>query len=322
MNPVTLPETVEVLDSTKLKCMCTCPRKFFYEYVLGWRYAGRGQHDLYFGEAVHLAMEEMLLAKTYLDGIKPGLERAMAKLREYIQPEDDALYAPKDPTNLASILADYAGTYVNDHFEVIHIEVAGSVPIFLDAKLPMLYVKIDSVVQDTQGMWVIDHKTTGQETADWHKQFMLSVQIGAYLHAMRLLYGEAITGFIVNGLIFRKKGNALRRVQIRMGDEHMSQWLYNTQLLVMDVLRQLDKLSREDDGNEIMQSFPQRTESCYLYYKICQWHPFCCAWMNPLRRCATPPPGYEVYHWDPRDRMKDAKAILDGGVLKEGAKDA
>jgi CRISPR/Cas system-associated exonuclease Cas4 (RecB family) len=56
-------ETWQVLDATKLQTYMRCPRKFFFNYVLGWKSEIPSNH-LVFGSAWHMAME-VLLDKGY-----------------------------------------------------------------------------------------------------------------------------------------------------------------------------------------------------------------------------------------------------------------
>ena len=57
-----LPEqpTWKIRDSSKFDTFLRCNRRFFFEYVLGWRIA-QPNHDLYFGECWHIAREHQLI---------------------------------------------------------------------------------------------------------------------------------------------------------------------------------------------------------------------------------------------------------------------
>jgi len=52
--------TWDIIDSSKLSTFMECPRKYFYEYVLGWRPSMPNVH-LTFGTAWHAAVERLLI---------------------------------------------------------------------------------------------------------------------------------------------------------------------------------------------------------------------------------------------------------------------
>ena len=55
-EPVKAVPQFDIHDSTKINCFQTCPRKYFYKYVLGWSHEDANIH-LVFGSAWHKAME-------------------------------------------------------------------------------------------------------------------------------------------------------------------------------------------------------------------------------------------------------------------------
>jgi ATP-dependent helicase/DNAse subunit B len=70
--------TWEVQDATKIQAYMNCPRRYFYEYVLGWRAERKNVH-LEFGNGWHVAMETLLNEGYHTDAVA----RAFAHLAEY-----------------------------------------------------------------------------------------------------------------------------------------------------------------------------------------------------------------------------------------------
>ena len=56
MYPIKEQPTWNIKDSSKLDTYLDCPRKFFYEHMLGWR-VDRPAHALHFGTSWHMARE-------------------------------------------------------------------------------------------------------------------------------------------------------------------------------------------------------------------------------------------------------------------------
>ena len=108
--PVDPHPTWHVLDSTKLKCYRSCPRRFLYSYVLGWGSARKSVH-LVWGECVH-----RMLAHCYRNGwnesvLLQAIEIGESYYRETFGPMEDAEYAPKTAAQLEIVLREYMNEY-------------------------------------------------------------------------------------------------------------------------------------------------------------------------------------------------------------------
>lgn len=324
MHTLVEHNTWSILDSTKLQDYITCPRMYFYRYILGWRPEGI-QIDLVFGSAWHKAMA-ILLEEGYSNA---SLNIAIAAFeQEYrksvTNPADDEIYGHKIPANAIRGLVQYLITYNTDKFKVIAVEVAGSVQINSTTKM---HYRLDGIVQEpeTDKVMVLEHKTGSSHSAQWQNQWALKVQIGAYAHVLYCLYPEAqIAGVQINGFFphnppLRKrdgtpyansKDNEFARMLIHMPPSRMNVWLHTVNIWAKRLEQDMYDLmsGEESESHPIMRSFVMSPESCSKY-RGCPYRDFCVVWENPLQRCSEPPIGFIEEHWDPRDAEKEAKML-------------
>lgn len=316
--PVPFSETWRQLDSTKLKQFMSCPRSYFYQYVLGWRLETMGESlHLIFGQAWHLAMEHLLkqLGQTGqydAKAVQEAFRQFESCYRSSFSVDTDDANAPKNPANALSALIDYSERFKHDatEFDVEHTEITGKVPIGEDRHLVF---KIDAVCRDkeSQKCFVLEHKTSGTLASNWADQWILSIQVGTYIHALYcLMPPEQVYGAKVNGTFLRKKGNDFMRVPIKKTPEQMQQWLEDANFWYGEIERQFDELSNATPDDPVMLAFPRNTNACIDWGRVCPYHDFCVSWNNPLKRSDVVPGGFTIDHWDPMaEHLKTAKLI-------------
>lgn len=293
--------TWEIHDASKLQAYMACPRKYFYEYVLGWR-LDVPQHDLVFGEAWHKAMAYLLIHG--YDKIEDAYQEFLKCYRKDFSEMTDMDKAPKSPGFALDALIQYAKRYcIEDNFEVMHVEEYGTVT----TGAGMLHFRLDSVVKDRRGVLYIEHKTSKMETQTWAAEWLLKMQTNLYNHVLLCMYGrENVYGGVVNGTFFRKGGIGFQRVDIRPHMDMMFAWLTETRMLQnkieVEYARMLDSKST---SAAVMPCFLRNTENCMKYNKVCPYHGFCSAWKNPLTRCNSIPSGFVEHRWNPADEAKD-----------------
>lgn len=293
-------EIWDVLDSTKIKTYLECPRKFFYEYVVGWRPLEPNIH-LEFGKAWHLAMEHLLI-KGYDD---EALVEAFTKLhnhyRIHFSEVMDDVYAPKNPVHAFKALRDYVNRYREEDKdeEVLYTEIAGTVPIRSDK---VIYFRMDSIIKK-QGMFRSrEHKTGTTVSRQWMDQWSLDIQTGIYNHVLHCLFPEdEVWGVEINGTFFQKKENKFQRVPARRTKKMMAVWFNLVNEVVDNIYKDYDILeSGDNDSDEVMCCFHQNPTSCTNWFG-CRFHDYCIAWSNPIRVVENEmPEGMHIEHWDPR----------------------
>jgi len=315
-EPLVYHPTWDVEDSTKTNAFLECPRKYFYEYVLGWRPSGAKQ-DLIFGQAWHEAMEILLLEGYGEEGLLKAAQAFLAEYRLTFGEHTDDIYAPKNPGSAMVALSKYAKVYADDlrKYRVLYTEVAGAVPVIADKEI---HFRFDGLLEDkaTGLKFIMEHKTTKRGGRTWVDQWSLSMQIGTYTHALYCLYGpEESYGVRVNGAIFTKEPS-FTRVPCKKDIDSMNVWHSTMAYIIQSKDNEFQKLSEAGKKDRCLDAFPLNPTACTKYWG-CPYHDFCTSWSNPLRRCDTVPDGFDIFRWDPNDRP--SKAILsinDAGLAK------
>ena len=310
--------TWKILDSSKLDTFCDCPRQFFYEYILGWR-SDRPAHDLYFGNAWHVAREYQLL-NGYED-IEGAYKAFIDFYRLEFPQETDAIYTPKDPAGVAMALLKYATERSSDlrDNEVLFTEISGTVPITENGRV--LHYRMDSVMQnkETGRIFSWDHKSAKSFSRFWRDKFHLCIQSGTYTHCLYCLYPiDQVLGIEFCGTSFSylKRNQEYRiefeRVPTFKSPDQMNNWLWNTVDLVYDVEREMDRLDSCKDDDAVLMAFPMNPGNCTKYWG-CAYHDYCMTWANPLRQCYEPPLGMKTEFWDPSAMETTNKMNLEWG---------
>lgn len=309
----------EVMDSSKIKTAQTCLRRFFFEHRLGWRPDLPNIH-LEAGVAVHLACEHLCLAhketgKIEIGDIATAYTKFLTHYRLFFPEDTDAKHSPKDPNNILVLLTELGSRKLPEYLngcQVLYTEVGGTQVI---GEKPVAF-KIDLVLRGPRGIVVTDFKTASQDSIAGRSQYTLSTQVGMYIHAIDSVFGgkEQVYGADILQFVLRKQGNAINEIPIVKTPEGMLNWLFTTEYW-MNLIewndRQLDECKETDT---IMQAFPQNPESC-TKYGLCPFHAYCTAWGNPLQRCAEPPTGFRVEHWDPLSVQRTVKSTIVGNEI-------
>lgn len=306
--PISEHPSWDIKDSSKLTEFITCPRKYFYSYILGWR-LDQPAHDLHFGESWHKAREYQLLHG--YDDIEGAYNAFTLCYREKFDPSSDSIYTPKDPTAVLKALMQYADERRGDlaEYEVLYTEISGTVPV--DEKRVLSY-RMDSVLRRKEDDMILsmDHKSTKSFSRTWTDQFDLSMQTGTYTHCLYCLYPiDRVLGVLYDGCSFEylKRGSGVRsagyhinfkQVSAYKTADQMNTWLWTVNDILDRLEMEMNRLFHCSDDDDVLQAFPMNPEACTKYWG-CVFHDYCLAWQNPLRRCEEPPLGFKVEYWDP-----------------------
>ncbi len=314
--------------SSKLYDYIRCHRYYFYHYLLGWTLDLPAQ-DLVFGDAFHRAREHQLLFG-YHD-IPGAYEAFILVYRKEFPPETDAIYQPKTPTAVLNALQNFAMLYSRalEENEVVEIdgkkmtEIAGTVPV---DERRVLHYRMDSIMrrQTDQMIFSWDHKTTtGKWIHDtrWDNELFLSIQNGTYTHCLYCMFPiEQVLGveFVKTGFEYLQRGSAnrpagyystTRRVPAFKTPDQMNTWLWTVNDILDEMERDMDRLSHSSEADEVLMAFRMNPKSC-TNYRGCEFHDYCLAWQNPLRRCQEPPIGFIERWWNPAEREATVKKDL------------
>jgi len=303
--------TWNIYDSTKVSEYKSCPRSYFFKYILGWR-PERPSNHLVFGSVIHTA-----LAYCYENGgftnenIESAFDLAYAEYREVFSSETDNLFKGKHPGVIIPALIEYSERYKHDDFDVIHTEVAGGV--LIDPEITLKF-KIDLIGRSRSGLYfAMEHKTGSRLDASFSDKYSLSTQIGMYNHVLNMMYFKENEGVVVNGLIFRSKDRDFIRIPMRKTDDQMAVWQWDTQNWIKRIKEDTSNIMAQDTSDTILTIFPMNSENC-VKWGTCPFFDYCLAWPNPLRRYmedgGKPPQGFIQEWWDPSEREKTAKKVV------------
>ena len=305
----------KIFDSSKVQEFQTCPRKYFYRYILGWTSEYPNNH-LVFGSAIHKALEHLLLNGYESKSISDAFDLFLEEYRSEFNEETDELFTPKVPERVLPALVEYCDYYKNDfeEFDVLFTEVAGTVPLADDR---VMHFRQDAICRkkSTGEIFSLEHKTLGATPSQrWAEQWDLKTQIGTYTHVLYCLFPrEEVFGVVVNALGFLKTKFRFLRHPVRKTEESMNVWLWNT-LYWLDQIHWHTALLKDcSEDDPVLRAFPMNTESCTKYYG-CPFKDFCSAWPNPLQHCDEPPSGFKVEWWNPleepsRHKVEDGKLV-------------
>jgi len=297
--------TDKIIDSTKLSCYQDCERKYFYRHILHWAPESPNIH-LEFGVAWHLAKEHLLLSDYSAEALEKAYSLFLEHYRQHFAPDTDRQYSPKDPEHALAALTSYAEARRKSKSYKVHLtEVAGQVGVTHDYSLVF---KIDAVIEDRVGLWVLDHKTASRLASAWVDSWQLNLQMGTYVHALRSYNPkDTVIGAIVEATIFRQKDHEHISIPVRKSEDAMNSWYWTVSQRLALLDWNYEALAEAKDSDAVLTAFPQNFGSCTNYNQRCPYFDFCCAWANPLQHCEKPPIGYTSQEWNPLDVVRTAR---------------
>lgn len=161
---------VTVITNSSLSTFRTCPRKYYFLYVLK-RKTLRESEAIRFGSAMHEALE-----KLWRDGDAGSPE-----------------IVSEETAKISALIQNY---HIPDFetMDVLGVEQKFTLGIEAEDGSPMpeyVYAgKIDVLLQDDEGLWVLDHKTTGKEIAGYDtywKGLQVDAQMAWYCMSVKAI---------------------------------------------------------------------------------------------------------------------------------------
>ena len=314
--PIPYHSSMDIIDSTKIQSYQSCPRLFFYEYVLGWR-SSRPNNHLHFGKAVHLAMEHIILHGYRVDAVMEALTLFNDEYRASFPESTDVIFTPKTPGRFFDMLLEYLRTYSDDltRYEVYKTEIGGTINL---SPTHTMAFKMDTILYDRQhNRYVsLEHKTKGGNYIgdNYQYDFMLSVQLGTYTHVLNSLFKpEEVGEVIINCLCFKKTKKPefiLQRFPIPLSNAQMNCWLENTKHWIDMIHSDFQVLSTMDKATPLMTCFPLNGRSCTNWGRVCQYHSLCTSWNNPIRHQHQLPADMQIDFWNPLEEELTERMTL------------
>jgi hypothetical protein len=293
-----------ILDSTKISVFQQCPRKFFYEHILGWRTAAISHNDKEFGTAWHKAMAYLALNDYSNSSVAQAYMEFEREYRKYLNPETDELFPNKNPKRAMDALVWYVNTYKDDHekYEFLKdfTEISGTVLIHPD--LPPLHFRMDSVVRvkDTDKKRILERKTATKVDYRKKSEWQMSTQTGMYTHVLYCLFPEEeVDCLVIDAAPFGLKTRFdFERFSVVRSKAQMQAWLTDTIGWIDDIKADMEALSDQGPSEPVLQAFKRNPQSCGNYWG-CPYIDFCTTWTNPLQHATQAPLGFKEEFWDP-----------------------
>lgn len=307
-------ESWSIVDSSKLGTYMTCPRKYFYTYIMGWRFKEPNVH-LVFGTAWHLATEHLLKTKYSVEGLDEAKYIFYEHYRKNFDSSRDDGNEPKTPARGLISLDSYAKKFKSDNvaYNVLGTELAGRVQI---GHNQVMAFRIDAVLEELNyslngenQVIVLDHKTSQRRMSFWVDEWKMSMQILLYIHALNCIMGtdhqNRVKGARIRGAFFYKaKPAEFEEAPVYRTIGQMQAWLTTVQAWYELLMSDMRILLRDDSLEALsMDSFPMNTKSCFEYGRPCEFFDYCSAdsWTNPLQKCHKVPLEFAQEWWNPLD---------------------
>lgn len=303
--PVPSNPSHSILDATKIQSYQECPRRFFFEYVLGWR-SSRPSNHLVFGQAVHRALEHIILNGYTAKAVVEAYDLFMNCYRAKFPESTDEIFSPKTPARFLDMITMYCNKYRDDLeiYEVYKTELGGTISLGPDHKMAW---KMDTIMynRERQNYFSLEHKTSSGNyiPQNYAVQFEMGIQAGTYTHVLNSLFPpEDVYGVIINCMCFKKTVQPqylLERFPIPMSNVQMYNWVENTKAWIDQIYTDYAALANVQPDQPHMKCFRQNGKSCTNWSRVCEFYNLCTSWNNPVAHQKEIPMSMEISFWNP-----------------------
>jgi hypothetical protein len=326
--PVPVSPTWGIQDGSKIKAYQECARKYFYEYVLGWRSIHPSNH-LIFGSAWHEALAHLYDNGFSAEDVNVAFrDHFLPYYRQFIDPGDDDLYHPKTPERALLALAYYAAVHRHDLSENDILEYDGKKLIEIGGQVSIsneytVAFKQDTIMKNNRGIFSLEHKT-GSSSYNWSTQWELAVSTAIYTHVLYCLFPpEEVSGIKYNATFFKKTKDDIKkdakdpfrhfdhlRIPIYKSMAQIGTMLTNIIWWLDMISDDFDALADAKDSDPFFSCYPMSPGSCTNWGRICEYHDFCLNWQNPLRHIDRLPMDMKIDFWNPLEEDVRIKVSL------------
>ncbi len=313
----------EYRDNTMLSDYKTCPRKYYFRHVKGWRGEGIAI-ALKFGLAWHSALAivwmgwkkmppEKLLPLAFDAFMTTWVEEGMPSEDEW-KLEHEEQYAPRTPGVAKEMLVQYvlARKHILDKAKVHAVELPFAVPIFPDKKNMWYIGKIDVDTTIDGDNIIIEHKSTSEYKKDggfktsYLESWSPNSQCEGYLYQSKLGKRPARYAWVDASLVHRTVHDKHKFIPIAASGASLDAFLWEMRDWIMRIQSEMERLPEQDAKQTHMTAFPKNTESCSHKYGLCPYISICRSVPRP-DKMNEPPAGFVLEYWSPFDILKMEK---------------
>ncbi|MHA1970737.1 MAG: PD-(D/E)XK nuclease family protein [Candidatus Thorarchaeota archaeon] len=318
-------------DNSRISAYKSCPMQYYIRHKMGLTRDGL-KPPLSFGGAWHEGIAEMYNQfKNLTDlGVHPGptfktdtlTKSKEAFMKEWYKrgmPDPDRLEIieqlfPRIP-GIAFELLEYYLEVKYDWLlgvKVLEVERPFVVPLFeTDEYRIFLIGRKDAVIQTSDGIWAVEHKTTTLKAnipmckngQFFQYKFLnmwdMSPQVNGYTYSLKLEYGKKAMGVYILGYLVHKDiattlpgfgiENMFKTIPVYKSDDALEAWHFDTQHWVKQLI----------ESNRV-NYFPHNESGCTHQYGDCEFKNICTLTSDPTALAALPG-GYKEEFWEPFD---------------------
>ncbi len=163
------------------------------------------------------------------------------------------------------VYRDENGPFIERPFkvELITMEVNEDIPYYPEALLSLDWVdpnkvlkvrnihilytgRIDAILEESDNLWVVDHKTSSRGGRDFEEAFRLSLQTRGYCWAVQKITGRSVLGLLMNAVIVRPltktgTGTEFNRHNYFYSADSLSEWEDNAKAICSDIVANLSR---------------------------------------------------------------------------------
>lgn len=263
-----------VIDNSRLECFTTCPRLAQYR-ILDKKTFSKSRIALEFGKAIHKALE-VRYVQTDINN-ETGLLDAQVQV---LQKEFEQIVVPPDDFRTLDRAIEtmqlYNAYYSRESFKVLayngkpFVEQSFAVPLGQVGGYKVIWTgRIDMLVEDDQGIFIFDHKTTSVLGTTFFKDFVLASGVTGYNYSVRKILGKPVRGTIINAIANRKGSKSgtpteFSREKVYQLDQHLKEWEQDMLHIASDFLHNIKR-----------GYFPKHTKWCMGKYGACEFFEVC-----------------------------------------------
>ena len=205
LPPLQLVDGAILLDNSSLEYLQTCPRSFEYHW-LRKRISSADKAALNFGAGLHIGLATR--AKLYGSGQVPDTDVAInASMQTWFTDHPQPLDDYRSLDYAIEAMRGYNKLYRNESWK---LKLVAGKPLveasFMHElgkvqNIPVFYTgRVDLLVTDSLGDWVVDHKTSSQFGDSFMFEMQVSAQMIGYCWAFQQTYGHKPCGYIVDAI--------------------------------------------------------------------------------------------------------------------------
>lgn len=291
-----------VIDNTALAAFMTCPRKYYYAYVLHRRNDGVPSPALCYGSGWHYAMQANYSApESSRRDLEEIVWQSLASRWSGSTNNEDYRTLNRCNVEYNNYLDKFGLPWQEDARTVgwpdtplVELPVELEIP---GARHPYTG-RLDRIIEANGQYLIEDHKTASRMETNYFKQWELDNQMIGYAVLAELVTGQPIAGVRINLHVVRKSDSVFERRTIRFSKERLQDWCKNYDIWLARIEESKRQLEiRAEAEFDLAPAYPQNFAACAGKYGMCTYHEVCS--MPPRLRQITLETDFAEMEWNP-----------------------